>query len=81
MSKTIFALGGGTFGEHRDTYKSWSLPMAANQKYYKASTAPIDKLILKATGKTKPRILLILTASEDGQHDLMPFKLAAVILF
>lgn len=70
MTKTIFALGGGTFGEHRDTYKTWSLPMPLGQQYYENSTAPVDKLILKATGKTKPHILLITTASEDGHHDL-----------
>jgi dipeptidase E len=70
MRKTIFALGGGTFGEHRDTYKAWSLPLPPEQEYYEVNTTPVDKLILKATGKAKPRLLLIFTASEDGQHDL-----------
>lgn len=70
MKKTIFALGGGTFGEHRDTYKTWSLPMPPGQEYYEINTTPVDKLILKATGKQKPLLLLILTASEDGESDL-----------
>lgn len=70
MARTIFALGGGTFGEHRNTYKSWSLPMPPGQEHYEVSTTPIDKLILKATGKKKPTLLLITTASEDGHHDL-----------
>lgn len=69
MKKIIFALGGGTFGEHQHTYKTWSLPIPEGQ-YYEINTTPIDKLILKATGKRTPRILLILTASEDGQSDL-----------
>lgn len=70
MPKTIFALGGGTFGEPLATYKNWSLPVPKGQKNYDETTTPVDKLILKATGKTKPRLLLIFTASEDGQHDL-----------
>jgi dipeptidase E len=70
MAKTVFALGGGTLGEHRDTFKKWSLPMPAGQEYYKINTTPIDKMILRATGKRRPQVLLILTASEDGAHNL-----------
>ncbi len=70
MTKTIFALGGGTFGEPVATYKKWSLLTDAKRRRYEENTTPVDKLILKATGKTKPRLLLIFTASEDGQHNL-----------
>lgn len=70
MTKTIFALGGGTFGEPIATYKEWSLPTSQGQKYYEENTTPVDKLILKATGKPRPKLLIMLTASEDGQHDL-----------
>lgn len=70
MTQTIFALGGGTFGEPRATYTKWSLPMPAGQTHYEANTTPVDKLILKATGKPNPQLLLIITASEDGAHNL-----------
>lgn len=70
MTKTIFALGGGTFGESLAAYKNWSLPVPKGQKNYDENTTPVDKLILKATGKSKPRLLLIFTASENDQHDL-----------
>jgi dipeptidase E len=70
MAKTIFALGGGTFGESLATYKNWSMPVPKGQKNYDETTTPVDKLILKATGKSKPRLLLIFTASEDGHCDL-----------
>jgi dipeptidase E len=70
MTKTIFAFGGGTFGEPLATYKNWSLPTRPGQENYDEITTPVDKLILKATDKPHPRLLLIFTASEDGQHDL-----------
>lgn len=70
MTKTIFALGGGTFGEHRNTYKDWSLTLPTGKDYYDATTEPVDKLILKATNKTCPKVLLVLTASEDGHANL-----------
>ena len=70
MTRTIFALGGGTFGEPLATYKKWALPTTPGQKYYEANTTPVDKLILNATGKMRPKLLVILTASEDGEHDL-----------
>lgn len=68
MSKTIFALGGGSFGEHRDTYKHHK--PSNGQEYHAVNTTDIDRLILKATNKKKPKLLLIVTASEDGQHNL-----------
>lgn len=70
MTKTIFALGGGTFGEHRETYTDWSLPLPFGQNYYDATTTPVDKLIVQATHKPTPKVLLILTASEDGHTNL-----------
>jgi dipeptidase E len=70
MPKTIFVLGGGTFGEPLATYKNWSMPVPEGRTHYDETTTPVDKLILKATGKPKSRLLLIFTASEDGQHDL-----------
>jgi dipeptidase E len=76
MSKTIFALGGGTFGEPLATYKNWSMPVPKGQKNYDESTTPVDKLILEATGKSKPRLLIIFTASEDGHCDIVMLEQA-----
>lgn len=69
-------MGGGTIGEHRDTYSGWSSPLAVDQEYYDITTTPIDTHILKATSKQSPHVLLILTASEDGKHDLVLFEAA-----
>jgi dipeptidase E len=74
MSKVIFALGGGSFGEPKGTYKNGNLP--TGQTHYPVNTTEVDKLILHAVNKENPKILLILTASEDGQHDL-PLYLGA----
>lgn len=76
MNTHIFATGGGTIGEHRDTYSGWSSPLAADREYYDVTTTPIDSHILKATGKKTPHVLLILTASEDGKHDLALYEQA-----
>lgn len=76
MNNVIFALGGGTIGEHRETYSGWSSPLSPGQEYYDVTTTPVDKLILEAAGKQSPKVLLILTASEDGKHDLTLFEQA-----
>lgn len=68
MRKTIIALGGGYFGEHRDTYQGFS--GNDEQTYYENSTKPIDEMVVKATGKKNPKVLLITTPTEDGKHNL-----------
>lgn len=73
MSKVIFAIGGGTIGEHRDTYSGHPCTLPPGQQFYDTTTTLVDKLTLQAAGKRHPRVLLILTASEDGKHDLVLF--------
>ena len=68
MKKTIIALGGGYFGEHRDTYQNFSGD--EEQTNYENSTKPIDEMIVRATGKKNPKVLLITTPTEDGKHNL-----------
>jgi len=58
MKKTIIALGGGYFGESVDTYESYSGDKSKDN--YDNSTKPIDKMVIKATGKP----------TEDGKHNL-----------
>ncbi len=74
-SRIIFALGGGSHGEHRDTYTNWR-PESPSATHFPITTTPVDKHILGATGKQRPHILLILTASEDGKHNLTLFEQA-----
>ncbi len=74
MNKVIFAMGGGTIGEHRDTYSGWLSPLSPDQEFYDTTTTPIDKLVVRSTSKTSPNVLLILTASEDGKHNLTLFE-------
>ena len=69
MNRTIFAMGGGTIGEHRNTYSGWESPLPAGREHFDVTTTAIDELILKATGKAMPKVLLILTASEDGKRN------------
>lgn len=73
MRKTIIALGGGTFGEPRETYGKWS-QLPKSQTHYPTDTTAVDKLILNSTRKSHPKLLLILTATEDGQHDLRLYE-------
>lgn len=68
MKKTIIALGGGYFGESVDTYESYSGDKSQNN--YENSTKPIDEMVVKATKKKNPEVLLITTPTEDGKHNL-----------
>lgn len=68
MKKTIIALGGGYFGESIDTYESYSGDKS--QDHYENSTNPIDEMVVKATHKNNPKVLLITTPTEDGKHNL-----------
>ncbi len=68
MTKTIIAMGGGYFGEHRDTYVHAKPENGA--VYFPVETTPIDELIIRSSGKENPSVLLITTPSEDGQHDV-----------
>ena len=61
-------MGGGFFGERRDTYDDYY--PGIEQKFFPIETTPIDTLIVASTGKKNPVILVITTASEDGKHDV-----------
>ena len=61
-------MGGGYFGEDIDTYESYSGD--EGQDNYENSTKPIDEMVVKATGKQNPKVLLISTPTEDGKHNL-----------
>ncbi|MYB40162.1 peptidase E [Candidatus Saccharibacteria bacterium] len=68
MQKRIFALGGGHYGQHKDTYTTEKPPGGAD--YFPWDTKPVDDLIVAAAGKQNPKVLALTTASEDGQHDV-----------
>ncbi|PJA47219.1 hypothetical protein CO172_02570 [Candidatus Uhrbacteria bacterium CG_4_9_14_3_um_filter_36_7] len=52
----IIALGGGEIGRPHE-----------NGRFYPVETNSIDKEIIKQTGKSKPKLLFIPTASNDSE--------------
>ncbi len=68
MTKTIFALGGGSIGEHCDTYTRNKPEGAA--EYHPAYVDPVYGLIAAASRQSNPKVLLLSTPSEDGLHNV-----------
>lgn len=66
--KRIFALGGGYYGEHKDTYPD--IDPEDGTEYFPWDTQVVDERIVAATGKKKPQALALTTPSEDGCHDV-----------
>lgn len=65
--RTIIAMSGGSWGEHRDTYFNSDLPTGVQN--YPCETLPIDELIIKASNKQKPKVCCIMTAGDDLLHN------------
>lgn len=61
-------MGGGFFGERKDTYDDYY--PGIEKEFFPIETTLVDKLIVSSTGKKNPVVLLITTASEDGEHDV-----------
>ena len=68
MKRSIFALGGGYLGEHRDAYAHAKPPQG--REYFPWDTKLVDELIVATARIRNPQVLLISTPSEDGQHDV-----------
>lgn len=68
MKRTIFALSGGHSGEHRDVFVREKPPGGA--EYWPVDTEPVDRLIVAASPQKKPEVLLLSTASEDGNKNV-----------
>lgn len=68
MKRRIFALSGGHSGEHRDVFVREKPPGGA--EYWPVDTDPVDRLIVAASPRKDPKVLLLSTASEDGNKDV-----------
>ena len=66
--RRIFALGGGFYGQHKDTYVNHNPEGGA--EYFPWDTKPVDDLIVAAANKQQPKVLALTTASEDSKHDV-----------
>lgn len=66
----VFAMGGGTVGEHEDAYASWESSIPRVDGYFPITTTPVDRMVVDAARRPGPRVLLMTTASEDGRHDV-----------
>ena len=72
---SLVAIGGGYLGEHADTYSFERPPNGA--EHWPVQTTPIDERILALSGKRRPRVLLVPTATENSpRHDLGLFMAA-----
>ena len=71
MTKTIFALGGGSIGEHRDA--SARNKPAGGAEHHPAYVDPVYGLIAAASRQSNPKALLLSTPSEDGLHNVDRF--------
>lgn len=70
--RIIVATSGGSFGEPRDTY--FNCDVAEDEDCYASSTTDIDRVVVQASRSETPRLLCIVTGSDNRLKNIDVFN-------